>query len=84
MCIKKGHTNVIVIFCITQPILRAEVDADNQFCDSLVFISLSVTEVVGAVFQSAVRLVRLDVQKDTVTRTCRLTICHKIIFGNVV
>lgn len=47
MSIKKGHTNVVVIFCITQPILSAEVDADNQFCDSLVFISLSVTEVRG-------------------------------------
>lgn len=45
--IKKGHTNVVVIFCITQPILSAEVDADNNFCDSLVFISLSVTEVRG-------------------------------------
>jgi len=84
MCIKEGHTNVVVIFCITQPILNAEVDADSQFCHSLVFISLSVTEVVGAVSQSAARLVHLDVQKDTVTRSYRLTICHEIIFGNVV
>ena len=37
----------------------------------------------GAVFQSAARLVYLDVQKDTVTRSYRLTISHEIIFGNV-
>lgn len=38
----------------------------------------------GAVSQSAARLVHLDVQKDTVTRSYRLTISHEIIFGNVV
>ena len=34
----------------------------------------------GAVSQSAARLVHLDVQKDTVTRSYRLTISHEIIF----
>ena len=38
----------------------------------------------GAVSQSAARLVHLDVQKDTATRSYRLTISHEIIFGNVV
>ena len=45
MCIKKGH----IIFCIKQSFLSAQVDADNQFGDSLVFISLRVTVVARAV-----------------------------------